>query len=152
MYNVHNSPTKVALAWTDSSTFCSGVHCIHQFNLAAFSNYKFWNEVGTESATMTLHEDRNCGFLWRGKRRILTKQIYLGFYKELLNKVREFLALLQVICHILPFVTHHIKLGITGKSHLGCLELCTPAYSLHPKVSFILIPISSLYHYWFLRY
>jgi hypothetical protein len=28
-------------------------------------------------------------------------------------------------------VTHHIKLGI--KSHLGCLELCTPAY---PKLHF----------------
>jgi hypothetical protein len=31
-------------------------------------------------------------------------------------------------------MTHHIKLGI--KSHLGCLELCTPAYSLHPKLHF----------------
>jgi hypothetical protein len=33
-------------------------------------------------------------------------------------------------------VTHHIKLGITGKSHLECLELYTPAYSLHPKLHF----------------
>jgi hypothetical protein len=31
-------------------------------------------------------------------------------------------------------VTHHIKLGI--KSHLGCLELCTPSYSSHPKLHF----------------
>jgi hypothetical protein len=30
----------------------------------------------------------------------------------------------------IKYVTHHIKLG---KSHLGCLELCTPA-SLHPKL------------------
>jgi hypothetical protein len=32
------------------------------------------------------------------------------------------------------YVTHHIKLSI--KLHLGCLELCTPAYSLHPKLHF----------------
>jgi hypothetical protein len=31
-------------------------------------------------------------------------------------------------------VTHHIKLGV--KSHLGCLELCTPAYSTHPNLHF----------------
>jgi hypothetical protein len=31
-------------------------------------------------------------------------------------------------------VTHHIKLGI--KSHLRCLELSTPAYSLHRKLYF----------------
>jgi hypothetical protein len=44
------------------------------------------------------------------------------------------------------FVTHHIKLGI--KSHLECLELWSPAYSLHPKLHFDtnLIFVSLLVH------
>jgi hypothetical protein len=38
-------------------------------------------------------------------------------------------------------VTHHIKLGI--KSHLGCLELCTPAYSckLHFDTDLIFVSL-----------
>jgi hypothetical protein len=54
-----------------------------------------------------------------------------------------------MMTHNMKYVTHHIKLGI--KVAFGVLRLCTPAYSLH-QLSFILIPILSLYHYWFLRY
>jgi hypothetical protein len=42
---------------------------------------------------------------------------------------------LSVIAFDVGHWTRPIKLGI--KSHLGCLELiCTPAYSLHPKLHF----------------